>query len=634
MGYDFLYFIEKNEKPKSLSSAVAHEVEKDSSNCVSHDTHTFTIKQEVWTVSMLELEKARIVSRSTNRAQEVEGNLILGQWPKLDDGQGRIVFSFMELRQLQIVPSKWQYAWGDNALICVRCFQVGNVKFPLGVGFSHEEPEQWDSALEALDDDLENISGSINFQAFATYIPPRDCIVVLPYNVVKSGSRLGSFMTLQLRQESVSLCSCNSRVFITHVTITLVEYLQFKVARGEGFEVEKKFRTVTLKDCKTNFQLLPVQLSKELGGDVFSTRSLFNCELPNLGPTFHSNECSRTYLLKIDLQARCTLNKQPCTANLSTLLDIEVGLETELSKDSTTSNEIKECDFVSVDQFPNDPMVVQDIFELVVDRCSKMSWTLGHQICVLYQKENVFVVTTIYLSSKSELTQDNTGDKNDANENKADLALVASNGKWGLRNRNGSLFGSVIREFSLPLMKDFQVDSGFDFADFKSENVKASHNVGISATPGTCIDSNVRFSIRDNYVGWRQIYFAVELEQQTNRSTPQGETSFKKTFRLINEDTHLRLGFKNEEYFGDVQNIFNLFKIPEELEPSLYSNTLHRSYQLTISFDVRTGTRNYRIGSIAFDLIINEADRSISADILPPCGAQFANKPGDKSCRV
>ncbi|PSK39501.1 hypothetical protein C7M61_002116 [Candidozyma pseudohaemuli] len=354
MTYDTLCFIEKNEWPKSLSRAIADEVEKNSSNYVSHETHTFTIQGNVWTASELQLNKARSISlkaHSMDRAKIAEGVLRFGQFPNLKDGRGRIVFLFIQLHQLLVVPKKWVECWGYRASVGVRCLQVGDIKIPLGVGLSHEEPEEWYDAIDSQEE-------------------------IKIYGVSKVG---------------------------------------------------------------------------------------------------------------------------------------------------------KVQDVVLIDQFPKDTMIVQNVSEHVLEEVSKIDNCLGHQTCILCQRDNVVMITTIYSSSpanssKLSISQNTQKiDDNEADEKPDDFALVASNGFWKLKSTCGFSFD---REVSFPLSKSFHVFDEEKFANnYESSSgnyyIRALQDQPLLASPKLYFGRILKFSIDAPHTHSSFQNLVVQIAKQTIHLTPQ-----------------------------------------------------------------------------------------------------------------
>lgn len=622
MTHDTLCFIEKNERPKSLSSAIADEVEKNSSNYVSHETHTFTIQGNVWTASELQLNKARSVSlkaHSMDRAKIAEGVLRFGQFPNLKDGRGRIVFLFIQLHQLLVVPKKWVECWGYRASVGVRCLQVGDMKIPLGVGLSHEEPEEWYDAIDSQKE-IKNYGGPINCQAIAIYKAPKRHKLMHPCNIVRGGSSIKRFLELQIRQESASLCSCDSDVCIKHVTVTLVENLQFKVLQQGSYGVVKESRRLVLKDSDIHIKLPLLQFVKTADGYVsVLDKSVFNCDLPNLGPTFLSNGCTRTYLIKLDHELECSLAEKPCSSSLSTQLDIEVAMETELSEKTALSKVGKSQDVVIIDQFPKDTMIVQNVSEHVLEEVSKIDNCLGHQTCILCQRDNVIMITTIYSSSpanssKLSISQNTQKiDDNEADEKPDDFALVASNGFWKLKSTCGFSFD---REVSFPLSKSFHVFDEDKFANnYESSSgnysIRALHDQPLLASPKLYFGRILKFSIDAPHTHSSFQNLVVQIAKQSIHLTPQGRTAEQElfTFKLSLDKIATTVTRTPKGLNYVFQNPVDYFIINICGQPSLHSKTSHEGYQLKFSLEAKEdGSSTIHQLSSQVDLYLSEVE--------------------------
>ncbi|QWU88951.1 hypothetical protein CA3LBN_003274 [Candidozyma haemuli] len=604
-----LHFIERQKSYESLSSAIA--TLKDS-DYISYDTHTFVIDNETWTASSLQVQNFKILSRKEyplNDVKKSEGVSKFGSWPKLDDGQGRIVYSFMYLHQLSMISSHWLDSWDEGALICVRLLQVGQFKMPLDVSFSYEGRDNSKEELESQDDyiELKNASefgneleerhkNSINLQAVASYIPPDEYNLLSSCNIVRSGSSINDFLSLQIRQESASLCSCDSDVSIKHVNVTLVEHLQFKPNISVN-GIAEETRSLLLKDSDSDFDCSPQLFTKSADGFVcLPEASLYDCDLPNLGPTFHSDTCSRTYRLEFDLQAECR-GEKPCSANISTSLDIEIGSEVDSSEKTAKAKVYKAQDLVFVDSLPRTENLVPNISDYVSEKLSNVEHCLGHQTCVSCQKYIVTAVTTIYSSSSlSYATYDEEEDEDDLTKRVDDLDLVASNGLWKLRNKTRYASGKVDHQLSLPLSKCFHIIEGFESTHIKEWpkqfTSKVLHEDDLFLSPGMCIGSSVKFIIEGPYTTDTVYGFyrwKVELFQRTLRMTPKDWTIETNVIEIPDPQQNYTLTHKpNDVGVFDFRNDVNLCKIPSDLEPSLHSNALHREYQLKFSIEIET----------------------------------------------
>lgn len=394
MTSNCLYFIEPNDSTKPLNLAARAEIERDPANYVSHESHTFMVNQRAWTASVLNLKKLNI----TNDLTKVEEDpWELGKSPDFEDGQGRVVSSFMRLKQLEMYPLTVPVSSSKETLIALRCLQIGGAKIPLDLGIRTNSENRSD----AVKPHGKNCERSISMEPIANYIPPKEYRLVLRCNFVKSGSSLRDFLSLGFQRRGTALCKCDAAILLSHITVTLEEHTSLKVQKGGVIEVIEKTRSHTLKDSDITYYFSAWQFENAGEGYVLHPpASLYNCNLPQLGPTFHSNYRSRTYQIRIDLDVECTLWDFPCSERLSTTLNIDIGAEADLMPGAASNEFSKVQDLVYFEKYALAPDAIEQILESTLLKAKMMKSCFGYQTSVVSEADTLFAISTFFVTER------------------------------------------------------------------------------------------------------------------------------------------------------------------------------------------------------------------------------------------
>ncbi|PVH16412.1 uncharacterized protein CXQ87_004703 [Candidozyma duobushaemuli] len=240
-----------------------------------------------------------------------------------------------------------------DSLVGVRCLQIRDDLVPLDVGVT---PLRARSSLNTSDRSYApeafvdvTVEKSIEVELLAKYKPPKQYELVSPGNLVKSGSFLKDFVQLELKSTNTFFCSCEGDVFIKHITIILEEHFRYQHLESKGCCVSEEVRTVVLKDSSINYSIFHADFENTVNGCSFVPKDLLHdCNLPNIGPSFSSNECTRGYAIRFDIDLECASKK--CAQRIFTVMEIAVATEVDSSEPILQVH--KKQDVTLVEKFP------------------------------------------------------------------------------------------------------------------------------------------------------------------------------------------------------------------------------------------------------------------------------------------
>lgn len=596
MSSNCLYFIEPNDSTKPLNLAARAEIERNPSNHVSHESHTFMVNHRAWTASVLNLKKLNI----TNDLTKVEEDpWELGKSPDFGDGQGRIVSSFMPLKQLEMYPLTVPVSSSKETLIALRCLQIGGAKIPLDLGIRTNSENRSD----AVKPHGKNCERSISMEPIATYIPPQGYWLVLQCNFVKSGSSLGDFLNLGFQRRDTALCNCDAAVLLSHITVTLEEHTSLKVQKGGVIEVIEKTRSHVLKDSDITYYFSAWQFENAGEGYVLHPpASLYNCNLPQLGPTFHSNYRSRTYQIRIDLDVECTLWDFPCAERLSTTLNIDIGAEADLMPGAASNEFTKVQDLVYFEKYALAPDAIEQILESTLLKAKMMKSCFGYQTSVVSDADTLIAISTFFVTERPNklwlsevLIKEDDGTK---------FSLIFFNDHWRVKTDSGSRSNlnlsfevpncmKILNSFLAPKIKE------------QDEYLKAtlSHRGTTVAKSGLICKPCMTITMRipKSFVVKNVPLFKFYLTEQLFYLTQAGQAIHHRQHR-VSDSGRARRASNTLTMIGDKMvctsfDPIERIKIPD-VAPSLHSSTLHRCYKLYVTGSNPSQTMSLCLGTV------------------------------------
>lgn len=404
-----LHFIEKDEKQRKVEKTISDLINKEPSNYVSHDVSSFSEDSHTWNVTRLQLKNVTKIKTNQKdsdieKARQKEGLLVFGSGPNLNDGTGRVIFSTVKRNQLKLShlealtsggfvyqKERFQSTYSD------RCFSVGKDLFHYTPGFEttaafqcHRSHSHW-MGTHTIDRDENGstIRGKLEVTMF--YLYGSDAKI----NMITPETNFVKHFKIELHQLKPSWCGCMLGVMVSRVKITAIETIECIIPHDEGYGYKEEVREVTLQDKKFETRIMKFDMNGDHDDRYFKLHvNHFNCTLPNLGVTFFSKNCSRTYALRFSVTLTCLEKK--CTSTFNVTLNVAV-----VSKESAKLNEVenglfKKRDYPYIQRFPKTEAVAQDIDEWVRKKALAIgNLTLNSHICAIPGDGVIFGIITI-----------------------------------------------------------------------------------------------------------------------------------------------------------------------------------------------------------------------------------------------
>lgn len=413
MEGDHLFFLKNNEDQSYLEKEVTTMLEADPSTFRGHDSSSFKVGDTVWTMTALQLPRGS-VRYSKNLpaiegARKREGMLVLGSGPNFKDGRCRLVYSFIHPWQLAVDPfgllkksafvSKLD---SHGSIFGFRCLRVGDLRIPHepGVRNIHTNAFYGCSANQVLSNcPAEELGTKAALNGRLHFFLPQDNRSVYPYIIVAPCTKVLDFLVPTLRTDMPLFCNCLTGLTVNRIKVTLKEYTSCKVKRGSSLDIETEVRSIVLQDRVLNDKIDWSDFEKR-DGFIIATppKSLYCCWLPNLGPTFFSDNCTRTYAIRFSISVECT--NQRCSSEFWAEIKINVAVEDHNSSLRLRQPQLKKVqDMVFFDECPWSPSVLQDVRQSVAKKTiiSKPAY-LEHHTCSYFLDNKLH--TCISISSR------------------------------------------------------------------------------------------------------------------------------------------------------------------------------------------------------------------------------------------
>ncbi|PSK36528.1 hypothetical protein C7M61_004001 [Candidozyma pseudohaemuli] len=600
MNSTSLHIIERERIFNGINLAILSEVDDRPSNYVSHETFTCKIDGEGWSVSTLNLREISAVPQDAlEEMKKSEGILKFGKWPDWTDGRGRIVYCFTRMNQLLIDHHPPTKDLKKNSLVGIRCLQIRDDLVPLDVGVT---PIRTRSSLNTLDTlyapeafvDV-TVEKSIEVDLLATYKPPEQYELILPGNMVKSGSCLKHFVQLELKLTNTFFCSCKGDVFIKQITIILEEHLRYQHLELKGCRVSEEVRTVVLKDSSINYSISHTDF-KNIGTGFFyfPEVSMYNCNLPNIGPTYSSNKCTRSYSIRFNIDLECASKK--CTQRIFTVMEIAVATEVGLSEPILQVH--KKQDVVLVKNFPLNSNLGENAIRYCFKTRDEMSLDMiSFHLSSVVEGDKALVIATLHTTDCYDMQSERKVKEIESSEV---LALYPRKGVWTVNaaKLTTSIAGIPGRMFQVS--RFVNVFDKFRFSNSYGSrqgrySFMSDYRGALMAGPGMTLDSTITFKFISSCRSFVSIYFSnleVILGQQTVKLNKNCREAIHKEYKLHSENGK-HVSFREIDENGQKSFLFEGLlegcKIPNVL-PSTFSHYFHKGYKLNVSIEAHGTT--------------------------------------------
>lgn len=607
-----IYFIESLDNPNGFYRAVEEEIQKLPSNYITHDTFTVAANEKAWTVTGLLLKNVDVLEDTTSleQARKKEGVFNFGLGPNLNDGKPRILFSLLRREQLHYNPG-YTYWDTQKTILGIRCVHVGDSRIPLEYAVSQMLLPKYRKSLKP-----KKAVKSENpiFLLLQSCFKKKE-LWCIPYSrIVTAGASVADFLQLKLYQNEAFICRCQETFDATYVKVALEEHTWCKVLSKVGFKVQEEVREITLRDKEIYFTFKKSGFKTD--GSRFSINindEVFNCELPNIGPSFISDDCARTYTLRIELTFYCTTGK--CSSTLSTLINLDVAIENHVSTFKPLKQPQRKQTLLFFDKIPMTPNIVLDVASSTALRTTNVPQCLGHQTCSLYCGNHVVAVTAVFLSEYHNTLNRLFSCKLTKNWRfPGEYAMVKRQRDWALvEDKNGHHIDTNLHFHFQSFVKFWHPYKISFYLKSWGVTLKSYYVDSSVAYPGLDLDKflTLKVTVPENQT-LKLIGLRVKLLQKKIRVLPGGLHDVKNKWFKLKRNTSQSSFYKTGTTKIDGSRY--RCKIPN-VEPSILSNGLLITYRLFVFLKFQKKNKTVFLGNgINLDMMTNET----SCLVLPP----------------
>lgn len=608
-----LYFIANDNIPHSFPNAVRREIQANPSNYLFHDTHTVTHHDEFYTVTGVYLKKVNLTNNKLHiqSARKKEGILSCGLGPKFTDDKAKIVFSVTRLQQLYYNPS-WSEDktpfWG------MLCLKIGISLIPLEYALSSPLLNNSRTLLLDYSKVVELNYDDPHSLKLTPYYKKREETFMIPYaRIVTPGASVPSFLGLNLHHYDTFLCICQANLRITNVKVILEEHSWCRVDSETTVDVQKDVRTLVLMDSLEEHIISHDQFKNNGTGFTLNLPAeVYNCKLPNIGPSFFSDPLSRTYKVRVKMRLLC--ETRTCYSELSTLMNVDVALESHLSSLQQIYQPKKRDMRLFIERTPMGSNVLLEVANAVALKVKNLSSRyIYHITTAVLRKDHVVGITAVYLSEKHKSTEmSSQTDFSCLDEN----AMIMKPNGWSLTELKNHQYVDTECFFDFPDLDNIRFPSPHQVASLdKRVKLVASSPPPVKHYPGATLDELVDLSIHvGDTMSVCLCNINIKLVKQQARVNPGGTNVVKtESWTLFSELT--------SSYFR--KGVFHILgenfrcKIPD-LEPSVFSSGLVITYWIFITVDCRVNMCSDLHMSNAFAIYTAQEDTEFLSVPPPP----------------
>lgn len=589
-----LYFIHKGRQLDSITAEFTKEVES-YPNFDYLKTHTTVFGGQYWVVHISSLTNLplHISKEPIEEVRKKEGIQGFGEGPRLKDVNGKVVFSIARLDQFYINPIPESRKADRDRLWGLRCLQIKDERIPLDFPISRillDNPQKVFYDLKLL---FEEIDSTIHVGLEARYKKPQCFESMTPGNIACPDASLSEFVQLQLVLKDAEF----SEGSLDSLSVILEEHTTCPVAFEDEIRMLKDVRS--MKICQKNINIdFTLRLFSSVDNSFTFPLQICGCKLPNLGPSFYSNNCARSYTLKFILSIKDPLNN----LKVSALLNIDVALVDYKAQVGNVAHLRKERDFLHLEICDNSS-AAHDISASVLKRISNLPWSFyGFQTIAAKRGDRVYAITIFNLSEVKirDLSSLWFGQyrRQATIAQKNDFSLVPTGTCWEVRDQSLNTLDGTLQIAVSDRLAVFK--SGYyplNILHFHDLDLIATYLRGKYVLPGMSFESIV--SLKVDYSGEKAPkvdYISIQLIEQTVRLTRSGPLSEKR---------HIHLAYQHEVKTTVYRNsssrkwYSNICKVPN-LAPTVYSSTFQRGYSISI----RVGFMGGRFFSRQLEIVI------------------------------
>lgn len=498
------------------------------------------------------------------------------------------------------------------------CLKLGDSLVPLEYALSNSLlnkyrallPEPQSSVIEEL-----NYDNPDSLELTSYYKKRELTFIISPSRIATPGASVPSFLELKILHHDTFLCSCQKDLSITHVKVILEEHSWCRVDSKATVDVQKEVRTLVLMDSLEQFKVH--QNSFKSDGTNFALTvpaEVYDCKLPNIGPSFFSDPFSRTYKVRVEMSLLC--ETKTCSSKLSTLMSIDVALESHLSSLKPVFQPKKRDMLLFIERSPITPNVLLEVASLAASKVKKLSsHYLFHITTSIPRGDHVVGITAVYLSKVHRSTETSSS-KTEFSCLERNALIMKPSG-WSLTELKNDKYVDTGYFFNLsefifgifpnPLERFPSLKEGVDLVTYSYRPVRNY--------PGATLDDLVTFKI--NVKKDKSVYLykiKIKLVKQQVQVNPGGTNMIKtESWTLLSKLTSLRYGEGSFLIPGDVI----LCKVPY-LEPSVYSNSLVIGFWILITVDCTVNKEKDIHLSNDFAIFTAKEDKNFLSITPPP----------------
>lgn len=584
-----LYFIYKGRKLENIAAKFTKDVEK-YPTFEDFKTHTTVFGGQYWVVNTFSLTNLplHISKEPIDEVRKQQGIQGFGEGPKLKDENGRVVFSIARLDQFYTNPIPESRTPDFDKLWALRCLQIKDERIPVTFPISIillDNPQEVFFDLVLL---FEEIDSTTHVGLEARYKKPKLFDSMTPGNIVTPGSSLSDFIQLQLvlkdAEFSEGSLDCLTAILEEHTTCPVL-------IEGET-RMLKDVRSIKLCQHSINIDYT-LRLFLSVENSFTFPLKLCSKKLPNLGPSFYSNNCARSYFLKFILHIKDPLNN----LKVSALVKIDVALVDYKAHVGNIAQLRKERDLIYLETCENTSLAAQDISASVLKKIADLPLSFyGFQTIAAKRGSRVLAITVFNLPHAE--IEDFSSlwfvpyhiEATIAQEN--DFFLVPTGTYWEFRDKSLNALDGALQiavSDSLAVFKSvydtLSINHDYLSIDgFYNLKLLATYLRGKYVFPGMPFESIVSLKaypisgLRPNLA-----YISIHLIEQTVGLTKSGLISEKRKIQLAHKH---KVKFTFDRGFCIPERYSGICKIPD-VAPTVYSSTFQRGYSIYIELQLK-----------------------------------------------
>lgn len=584
-----LYFIYKGRLLPYLGTKFREDVEK-YPTFEDFKTHTTVFGGQYWVVNTFSLTNLplHISKEPIDEVRKKQGIQGFGEGPTLKDGNGRVVFSIARLDQFYTNPIPESRTPDFDKLWALRCLQIKDERIPVTFPISIillDDPLEVFFDLVLL---FEEIDSTTHVGLEARYKKPKLFDSITPGNIVYPGSSLSDFIQLQLVLKDAEF----SEGSLDCLTVILEEHTTCPVLFDGEIRMLKDVRSLKLCQHSINIDYT-LRLFLNVENSFIFPLQICGETLPNLGPSFYSNNCARSYSLKFILNVKDSLNN----LKVSALLKIDVALVDYKAHVGNIAQLRKERDLIYLDPWENTLLEAREMsLSLLARGISFHVWNkiedlqlrfYGFQTIAAKRGNHVLAITVFNLphaeiEDRSSLWFGQYRRKETIDQ-KSDFLLVPTGTCWEFREKHIAMDDAlqIAVSDSLAVFKSVYDTSSID--EFYNLKLLATYLRGKYVFPGMPFESIVSLKaypisgLRPNVA-----YISIHLIEQTVGLTKSGLISEKRKIQLAHKH---KVKFTFDRGFCIPERYSGICKIPD-VAPTVYSSTFQRGYSIYIEVEM------------------------------------------------